>query len=60
MKSQRQAKIDAPAALHHIICRGIDRKNIFKNNTDQNQFLERLRLCFAKDLHALLRLGAFF
>ncbi len=29
-------------ALHHIICRGIERRNIFKDNTDRNRFLERL------------------
>jgi REP element-mobilizing transposase RayT len=28
--------------LHHIICRGIERRNIFKDNTDRNRFLERL------------------
>ena len=34
--------IDAPGALHHIICRGIEGRNIFKGNTDRNRFLERL------------------
>ena len=38
----RQARIDAPGTLHHIICRGIERRNIFKDNTDRNRFLERL------------------
>ena len=38
----RQARIDTPGALHHIICRGIERRNIFKDNTDRNRFLERL------------------
>ena len=38
----RQARIDAPGALHHIICRGIERRNISKDNTDRNRFLERL------------------
>jgi len=28
--------------LHHIICRGIERQDIFKDNTDRNRFLERL------------------
>ncbi len=37
----RQARIDAPGALHHIICRGIERRNIFRNSTDRNRFLER-------------------
>ncbi|RZB33971.1 MAG: hypothetical protein SRB2_03364 [Desulfobacteraceae bacterium Eth-SRB2] len=44
----RQARIDAPGALHHIICRGIERRNIFKDNTDRNRFLERLSLVFQK------------
>jgi len=34
----RQARIDAPGALHHIICRGIERRNIFKDNADRNRF----------------------
>ncbi len=38
----RQARIDAPGALHHIICRGIERRNILKDNIDRNRFLERL------------------
>ena len=38
----RQARIDAPGALHHIIIRGIERKAIFKDNADRANFLERL------------------
>jgi len=38
----RQARIDAPGALHHIICRGIERRKIFRDNTDRDRFLERL------------------
>ena len=38
----RQARIDAPGALHHIICRGIERKQLFKNNADRDDFVERL------------------
>jgi len=38
----RKSRIDAPGALHHIIARGIDRKNIFKDNKDRDSFLERL------------------
>ena len=56
----RQARIDAPGALHHIICRGIERRNIFKDNTDRNRFLERLglnpiRAEIVKDLKSLDR-----
>ncbi|MCF8068302.1 MAG: transposase [Desulfobacterales bacterium] len=38
----RKARIDAPGALHHIIIRGIERKAIFKNDVDKDNFLERL------------------
>jgi len=38
----RKARIDAPGALHHIIARGIERRNIFKDNADRQSFIERL------------------
>ncbi|MCG2774804.1 MAG: hypothetical protein L6406_03900 [Desulfobacterales bacterium] len=38
----RKARIDAPGALHHIIIRGIERRKIFRDNTDRNNFLDRL------------------
>lgn len=38
----RKARIDAPGALHHIIIRGIERKAIFKDNSDRDNFVERL------------------
>ncbi len=38
----RKARIDAPGALHHIIVRGIERRKIFKDDTDRNNFLDRL------------------
>jgi REP element-mobilizing transposase RayT len=66
----RQARIDAPGALHHIIIRGIDRRNIFKDNIDRKSFLDRLGAvlsdtatsCYAWSLmsnhvHLLLRTG---
>ena len=37
----RKARIDAPDALHHIIIRGIERKAIFKDRHDRDNFLER-------------------
>ena len=67
----RKARIDAPGALHHIIVRGIERKKIFYDDADRDNFLERLGLiltqtetfCFAwalipNHLHLLLRTGA--
>jgi REP element-mobilizing transposase RayT len=66
----RKARIDAPGALHHIIVRGIERRKIFYNNRDRDNFLERLAVvltetstpCFAwtlipNHLHLLLRTG---
>jgi len=67
----RKARIDAPGALHHIILRGIERRKIFYDDTDRNNFLKRIALllietktsCFAwtlmpDHLHLLLRTGA--
>ncbi len=38
----RKSRIDAPGALHHIIARGIERSKIFRDNTDRNNFLDRI------------------
>ena len=38
----RLARLDAPGVLHHIIIRGIERRNIFRDNKDRNNLLERL------------------
>jgi len=38
----RQARIDASGALHHIMVRGIERRKIFKDNKDKDNFVQRL------------------
>ena len=38
----RKARIDAPGALHHIICRGIEQTEIFRDDADRENFVERL------------------
>jgi putative transposase len=38
----RKARIDAPGALHHIIVRGIEKRHIFEDDKDRNQFIKRL------------------
>ncbi len=38
----RKARIDAPGALHHIIIRGIERRRIFSDDQDRDNFIERL------------------
>jgi REP element-mobilizing transposase RayT len=66
----RRARIDAPGALHHIICRGIERRKIFWSDSDREDFIKRLETtlgatetaCYAWALlpnhfHLLLRTG---
>ena len=38
----RKSRIDAPGALHHIIARGIERRKIFDDDVDRDEFLKRL------------------
>lgn len=45
----RQARLDAPGALHHVIGRGIDGVDIFNDKKDWMDFLARLKsLCDSK------------
>ena len=66
----RQARIDAPDALHHIICRGVEGRQIFVDDADRDHFVKRLATvlsetstnCFAWALipnhfHLLVRTG---
>ena len=38
----RKARIDAPEAVHHIIIRGIERRPIFRSDSDRAYLLQRL------------------
>ena len=38
----RQARLDTPGALHHIMVRGINRSNIFDDDEDRSLFLTHL------------------
>jgi len=38
----RLARLDAPGVLHHVMGRGIERKEIFLNSLDRNDFIARL------------------
>jgi REP element-mobilizing transposase RayT len=40
----RQARLDVPGALHHIMVRGINKTDIFEDDQDRSLFLERLGL----------------
>ena len=50
----RNARIDAPGALHHIIVRGIERRKIFNDDVDRINFLDRLGRCFQKPIQHVL------
>ena len=42
----RTARLDTPGVLHHVMIRGIERRKIFRNNKDREDFIERLEsLC---------------
>ena len=66
----RQPRLDAPGLLQHVMARGIEGREIFKDDKDRKAFLERLALileetqtqCYAWALipnhfHLLLRTG---
>jgi len=38
----RLARLDAPGVFHHVMIRGIERRNIFRNNKDREDFVNRL------------------
>ena len=38
----RLSRLDAPGVLHHIIIRGIERRKIFRDDKDKDNFIDRL------------------
>jgi REP element-mobilizing transposase RayT len=38
----RQARLDAPGTLHHVMVRGIERKNIVDDDKDRKDFVSRM------------------
>jgi hypothetical protein len=38
----RHARLDAEGVLRHIIVRGIERRLIFRDDSDKNRFVERM------------------
>ena len=66
----RQPRLDAPGLLQHVMARGIERREIFRDDKDRKSFLERFAIileetqtqCYAWALipnhfHLLLRTG---
>lgn len=44
----RKARIDAPGAIHHVIGRGIERRNIFYDDADRENFIRRVDAVFTE------------
>ena len=44
----RMSRLDTPGLLHHIIIRGIERRKIFSDNKDREDFIERLSILLPK------------
>ena len=38
----RQARLDAPGTLHHVMIRGIERSPIFRDDQDRQEFISRM------------------
>ena len=38
----RQPRLDAPDVLHHVMVRGLERRTIFRDDTDRGDFVARL------------------
>ena len=53
----RQARIDAPGSLHHIIIRGIERKRIFRDDEDRDDFVARHANTISETSTLFLQLG---
>ena len=66
----RQARLDAPGTLHHVMGRGIEKTTIFRNEEDRIDFLNRVALLcqeetwkvyafalIANHFHLLIRTG---
>jgi REP element-mobilizing transposase RayT len=68
----RQARLDAPGALHHIIVRGIEKRGIVDDKVDRDNFVSRMgqvahetetvisaRALMTNHAHILLRSGSY-
>jgi len=46
----RKSRIDAPGGLHHIILRGIERRKIYYDDADRNNFIDRVSSIVAEKI----------
>ena len=50
----RQARLDAPGLLHHVMARGLDRQRIFASDHDRDDFLGRVPPALERSPNQLL------
>jgi hypothetical protein len=43
----RQARLDAPGTLHHVMVRGHERRLIFRGDADRHDFVDRMQRALA-------------
>ena len=53
----RQARLDAPGTLHHVMLRGIERRAIVTDNADRHEFVSRLGASAMQSRTSILWLG---
>ena len=56
----RRSRIDAPGALHHVMVRGIDRKDIFSDQKDYAAFMVRLGDLLIETMTSWVGYGTYF
>jgi REP element-mobilizing transposase RayT len=50
----RQARIDSPGLLHHLISRGLERREIFRTFEDYRDFMDRIEISPQKSPNQIL------
>ena len=50
----RQARIDTPGLLHHVMARGLNRQKIFLDNVDRDDFVQRVKAALAYSPNEIL------
>jgi len=50
----RLARLDAPGRLQHVMARGIEGRDIFKDDQDRKSFLEGLAIILEETLSSLM------
>ena len=55
----RKARLDVPGTLHHVMVRGIEGSNIFRDKEDRKAFLDRMGVLVEGDRDPYFGLGTY-